>query len=233
MAINKIAAPLSTSPSVFATPVVNQLLALSIASEKHARIVDGYVLKGSMFCILGELFVADSNTAISGTETGSVAVRFTVSGNAAVAEYVATNEGVWNGAYFGFYDSTNRLYIYDFLYAGDVLNPDYTITTSESFFAGDIGTWNRLIQASKRIKKSGKYRIVLSFSVVNGSVNAVIYKNGYAYGTVRSLNKTSGTFTEDLLFNEGDTLDIYYSATNHDIVAMVQFIEISIRNQIG
>lgn len=121
MAINKIAAPLSTSPSVFAEPVVNQLLALVIGIEKQEdRIVSGYVKKGSIFNIHGDLFIADSDTLVSGTELGSVAVKLTVSGNTASPEYVTVLTDVsFSNVYNGLYDTDGNLYVTDYIYPGD------------------------------------------------------------------------------------------------------------------
>lgn len=213
MAINKITAPLSTSPAVFAAPVVNQLLALSIASEKHARIVNGYILKGAMFCILGDIFVADSDTTISGTESGSIAVRFTVSGNAAIAEYVSSNDATWNGAYFGFYDSSDRMYIYDYLYAGDFINYLYPVITTESISLTTTYSNPNGI-TTRRIQKSGKYRVYFVFQTSHsGTYSIVLFKNGVAVGTEKTIVATGQSWygesqTEDFLFYEGDYVEL-------------------------
>lgn len=111
MAINKIVAPLATAPNVFAAPVINHLNAHAINVNPIIKIANGYVKKGAMFCIGGELFAADADTAILGSNAGAIAVRFDVSGTTATATYVDDDTGVtWNGAYHGWYDTTNRYY---------------------------------------------------------------------------------------------------------------------------
>jgi hypothetical protein len=112
MAINKIDAPLATSPATFATPVINQLLALAINTEKIERISGGYVRKGSMFNIGGAMYVCDGDTAITGSNTLAIAVKLTPSGSTASASYISDITGVsWNGDYHGYYDVSGNLYI--------------------------------------------------------------------------------------------------------------------------
>lgn len=111
MAINKIVAPLATSPNVFAAPVINHLNAHAINVNPIIKIANGYVKKGAMFCIGGELFAADADTAILGSNTLAIAVRFDVSGTTATATYVDSVSGLtWNGAYHGWYDGSGYYY---------------------------------------------------------------------------------------------------------------------------
>jgi hypothetical protein len=55
-----------------------------------------------------------------------------------------------------------------------------------------------------RINKTGTYRT--SFACLGPTGSARIYKNGSAYGTLRT---TIATFTEDLSFNAGDTIQLF------------------------
>lgn len=215
MAINKIAAPLSNSPSVFASPVVNQLLALSMASEKHARIVNGYVRKGSMFCILGDLFVADSDTLISGTESGSVAVIFTVSGNEATAAYTTSNDATWNGAYQGYYDSSNRLYIYDYIYPADNFYGIKQQQEDDPGIDSFIGSLNTYYATGIKIviPKSGKWRIKYSQKKVKGNGNTILTKNGVAITSAAAVTTDYATISNDIVCEEYDIVEIQYAVT--------------------
>ena len=121
MAINKITAPLSTGPSVFASPVINQLASLLDTYNKSALIIDGNITAGSLFCIGGSMFLADSDTAISGTKSNYVSI--TVSGDTATASYVSSLSSVsWNGSYHNYYDANGVLYLFD---EGDGINDGY------------------------------------------------------------------------------------------------------------
>lgn len=121
MAINKIVAPLATAPNVFAAPVINHLNAHAINVNPIIKIANGYVKKGAMFCIGGELFAADADTAILGSNAGAIAVRFDVSGTTATATYVDDDTGVtWDGAYHGWYDTSGTYY--EMLWRIDVSN---------------------------------------------------------------------------------------------------------------
>jgi len=110
MAINKITAGLASAPSVFAQPVLNQLQALAIACGQRKRASGGYILKGSLFNIGGSMYVADADTAITGTKSSYI--KITASGKTATAEYVSSVSGVsWDGAFQGCYDTNKNLYI--------------------------------------------------------------------------------------------------------------------------
>lgn len=217
MAINKIAAPLSTSPSVFAAPVVNQLLALVLGIDMGERVSNGYIKKGAMFNILGDLFVADSDTLVSGTESGSVAIKFTVSGNTAVASYVSSMSSVsWNGTYQGFYDSSNNMYFTDYIYPGDRIYQgyeNYCFTVSDSY----------IDNISFIIPRSAKWRI--KFFLVGKSQSAgsdyrsyaQIYKNGVAISGEFLTGEVTNPLkcTLDYEFSKGDVVTIKTKGTYH------------------
>lgn len=122
MAINKITAPLSTSPSVFAAPVIAQLAALLTLASNVKRASGGYILKGALFNIGGTMYMADSDTAISGTPSDYVAI--TASGDIATAAYATDISDVrWDGAYQGCFDTDGVLYIAEDQYG---IRPIYT-----------------------------------------------------------------------------------------------------------
>jgi hypothetical protein len=117
MAILRIDAPLATSPAVFAAPVVNQLAALSIDTGKGSPVKGGsHIRFGSLFNIGGVMFVADADTAITGTASNYV--KLTVTDDEAAASFVADLSGVaWNDAYKGYFDVDGSLYLFDEDYA--------------------------------------------------------------------------------------------------------------------
>ena len=118
MAIVKITSPLATAPNVFASPVINQLLALAVDCNHGYRIGGGVVKKGSLWNIGGVMFIADADTAILGSKNQglsncAMAIKFSVSGNKATATYVSNLTGVsWNGEYQGYYDASGNMYYY-------------------------------------------------------------------------------------------------------------------------
>src|SRR5574344_949268 len=112
MAINLFTAPLATSPAVFASPVVSELALLVRNIDHQNRFKYGYVRKGAMFNIGGSLFVADSDTAISGTYSGFI--KLTVSGTTATPSYVSGSQSVtWDDENNGFYDGSGNYYSFD------------------------------------------------------------------------------------------------------------------------
>lgn len=112
MAINLFTAPLATSPAVFASPVVSELALLVRNIDHQNRFKYGFVRKGAMFNIGGSLFVADSDTAISGTYSGFI--KLTVSGTTATASYVSGSPSVtWDDENNGYYDGSGNYYAFD------------------------------------------------------------------------------------------------------------------------
>jgi hypothetical protein len=113
MAITKLAAPGSVPASIADwSAVVAQLSALVMDKEAPFRISGSSVLKGSLFNIGGVLYVADDDTAISGT--ASDIVQLSPSGATVTAAFVADLTGVsWNAAYKGYYDDAGNLYVFD------------------------------------------------------------------------------------------------------------------------
>lgn len=215
MAINKIAAPLSTSPSVFAAPVVNQLLALSIDCNHGSRISGGYVKKGSMFNISGAMFYADSDTAITGTRSsGTVAIKFSVSGNKAIVSYTNTlNSATWNGAYQGYYDSEGNMYYFE-CQAGLFTQEEIRTVTPV------YGSGFNIVQY--KVEKTGIYSISVKQDggVGNGKISLYVGSAGILIDSTIG-NNTWSKF--DVFFESGDIIllhldTVYIAATYNWIV---------------
>ena len=108
MAITKITAP-GVTPSAFWPEVINQLAINVLNIEKTIKFIGGVIRQGSIFNIGGILFFADADTSITGS--ASDYVKLTVSGNVALASYVADFSGAsWNGSYNGWYDADGNEY---------------------------------------------------------------------------------------------------------------------------
>ena len=76
------------------------------------RVVGGNIVKGSVFQIGGAIYYANSDTAITGSESDYV--KITPSGATASASYVADLSGVsWNDEYNGWVDVSGNLYVFD------------------------------------------------------------------------------------------------------------------------
>lgn len=80
----------------------------------------------------------------------------------------------------------------------DCMAPVFPTNTTYAEFE----SWN--------VYKTGTYRITLYLGgTSSGTLYARIYQNGVAYGTERSVTTTDTTFTQDLSFTAGDTIQIY------------------------
>ena len=104
MAINKITAPIQPPASDADWSNTQDLIeALALGVEGPLRIVGSNVVRGAVFNIGGSVYIADADTAITGTP--SKYVKITPSGASATASYVASLTGVtWNSTYNGYYD---------------------------------------------------------------------------------------------------------------------------------
>jgi hypothetical protein len=244
MAINKITAPLETSPSVFASPVINQLAALLDCYNKGAVIQSGKILKGSLFCIGGSMYLADSDTAISGTASNYVAI--TASGDTATVAYVSSLSSVtWNGIYHGYFDTAGVLYLFD---ESDAINDGYITTryyiptpTGEpnKFTAGDYleeqfravfanpGQTTTYTSAGSVIaKRAGKIRVksylaTSAPSTVVFTAYSKIYVDGVAVGSEHSVSReSSSVFSDDVTVSEGSIISIYVKGSTTDYYAI-------------
>jgi hypothetical protein len=110
MAIVKIAFPISSPAGVSDYQQQNLLIAALAKNVDGAlKVVGSNVVQGAIFNCGGSVYVADADTAISGT--ASDYVKLTVSGSNLVPSFVASLAGVnWNKEYKGYYDVSGNLY---------------------------------------------------------------------------------------------------------------------------
>ena len=277
MAINKITGPGATPSSISDwAGAVDWLNSILPNINIGTKIYNGYVKNGSLFNIGGSLYLADSDTAITGTESDYVMI--TPSGSTASASYASSLSGVtWDDANKGYYDASDNLYIFDEYKA--IINGYFTIPhfplNQESFLdiysiVNDLMINKKLIAnqynngaimydgltAGDSILSShtdslpipnttyfklisflspygGTLRIVFTLNgstLSSGTVYSRIYKNGVAIGTERILNVTSineqATYSEDINFSIGDTIEIWGKKTTGVISGWVNFIYI-------
>ena len=154
MAINLFTAPLATSPAVFASPVVSELALLVRNIDHQNRLKYGFVRKGAMFNIGGSLFVADSDTAISGTYSGFI--KLTVSGTTATASYVSGSPSVtWDDENNGYYDGSGNYYAFD----------DSGVTVIRNISTVDTSNNKTKTGAAPRKEKTYGYVTIVQFTI--------------------------------------------------------------------
>lgn len=130
MAIIKISAPSSLPLSTADYQAQNNQLIELIRNIGQAIQVNGSnVIKGAVFNVGGIIYIADNDTAISGTPSDYV--KITPSGDTltCTASFAANLTGVsWNKSYNGYYDGGGNLYIFDEIIAINygVLSVPYT-----------------------------------------------------------------------------------------------------------
>lgn len=164
MAINKITAPIQPPASDADWSNTQDLIeALSLGVEGPLRIVGSNVVRGAVFNIGGSVYIADADTAITGS--ASKYVKITPSGASATASYVASLTGVaWNSTYNGYYDGSGNLYLFDELLA-------YTM--------GVIST----VYGNRNFNPATMDRLGLGFSCSAGSAATALGYNSDATGT--------------------------------------------------
>jgi hypothetical protein len=90
----------------------NVLLAHGMNLLTPNRLKAGYIQRGSVVFFAGSWFVADADTAITGSATEYVMLTNTA--GTITQEYVANLTGVsFNRTWNGYYDSSGRLYLFD------------------------------------------------------------------------------------------------------------------------
>jgi hypothetical protein len=236
MALIRVDAPGST-PSGLSdwTNIRAQVSQLLLNLEAPSRILGSNVLRGALFNIGGAMYVADADTAISGT--ASDYVRITPSGATAAAEFVANLTGVaWNAAYRGYYDASGNLYEFDemrAILAGALAAPSresvgmrYFATDAVRMILGYTGAGEYIIpgchdpaqrsvyalakMAEIKCPSAGTFRVKFRQVTDEGTSSGRVYKNGEAFGTART---GSGLFSEDLAFARGDLVQLFASAS--------------------
>jgi len=115
MPINKLTSPQSTPTSLADWVAMKNLIeSVYLGTELPVRIDydNDLVLKGSVFQIGGSIYLADADTAITGTPSDYV--KLTPSGSIAAPSYVANLTGItWNDTYNGYYDGSGNLVVFD------------------------------------------------------------------------------------------------------------------------
>lgn len=235
MAINKIAAPLSTGPSVFAQPVLNQLAALLTDCNHGNRVSGGYVKACSLWNIGGSMFLADSDTAITGTRSSSTTgIKFTVSGSTATASY-GTDTPTWNASYQGYYDGSGNYYYIGSIKAGDFPFPATGVQETLSTTAGPykahytsfvlyISKDSQSSTAEKvgcfKVQKAGIYRLNRIMSIGDSTTGVIsVYLNGNSF--ISSTIYASSTTADDIFIEDEDELEIYVARTSGKSYASV------------
>lgn len=117
MAINLITAPSAVPAAVADYEQQNALIAaLALAAQGAARVVGSNIVKGAVFLVGGSVYLAATDTAISGA--ASDYVKLTITGTTLVPSYVADLTGVtWSSTWNGYYDAGGNLYEFDELKA--------------------------------------------------------------------------------------------------------------------
>lgn len=133
MAINKITAPSGTPASIADYQAQNNLIgALHLAVQGADRVSGTNIVKSAVFYVGGATYLADDDTAITGSESAYVKLTVSVDGLTLDASFVADLTGVtWNTAYLGYYDVDGNLYVfdeYDAFQAGEITTPHETDT---------------------------------------------------------------------------------------------------------
>ncbi len=110
------------------------LQAAFLGGDRIPAVRDNQIVQGSIFQIAGPVFVAETDTEITGEKSDYVKISVNVDGDRAAAEFVPDLAGVmWNPIYNGYYDADGNLYLFDegkAHAAGQVaelnrLNPEY------------------------------------------------------------------------------------------------------------
>lgn len=210
MAINKVDAP-GITPATFWPQVINQLLALTIDKEPFDRCVNAFVKQGSLFNIGGVMFIADSDTAIGGTQSTAVAVKFVVSGSTASATYVDSMTGVtWNGGYSGYYDGSSNLHV-PIKYIGNYIIDGSIITSVKSTSSDSYVKLHEI-----KVKRNGYLSVIFTTKATGllTDANVIIYRNGSSYGITHDNYSTYTKVIENLYFDEGDIVELYAKANS-------------------
>ena len=152
MPINKIVSPSEVPASVDDYSAQNNLTeALLLAVQGAQRIVGSNVAKGAVFLVGGATYLADADTAISGSASDYVKLTPSVDGLTIAPSYVASLSGVsWNSTYNGYYDASGNLYVFDELKALGA----GALTTLSGRYAGLAG-----IISTERLALVGKYSL--------------------------------------------------------------------------
>ena len=183
--ITLVSAPTAISTTTFAQPSVNYVTDILNAKYPRAIIKDGYILAGTLLSVQGSMYYADSDTAITGTESDYVEI--TVSSGVATAAYVSSLPTVtYDSEYGGYYDTSGNLYLFNELDAisdGYITDRYFTAPpdgTKDLYTAGDliVCAANKLSTTSATgalaflsVSKGGFVRISVNFTKIAGNLS--------------------------------------------------------------
>ena len=226
---------MSTGPSVFADPVIAQLAALLTDCNHGTRVSGGYVKSGSLWNIGGSMFLADSDTAITGTRSASTTgVKFTVSGDVATVSY-GTDTPTWNASYQGYYDGSGNYYYIGSIKAGNFPFPAagvqrtmYTKAGSDTvtyisflLYIAQTSLSSKTSEAGCfKIQKSGIYRLNRIMGIGSSATGVIsVYLNGNSF--ISSTLSSSTTTANDIFLEDEDELEVYVAKTSGSTYASV------------
>ena len=124
---------------------------------------------------------------------------------------------VLNSSIFGLEGTLNTLAIT----AGDILCFRYDSTVSNN---SSSNHWSFPSNYAGIMRYSGTYRITFTLTCwgESGYADAQIYKNGVAYGTLRTVAYPNAvTYTEDLYFAAGDEMEIGHKPQTHGVSSRI------------
>lgn len=180
MAIDKL-----TSPQAIPSGSSDWVAAVSLIEKAYSNYENGLridysgnlVLAGSIFQVGGSIYIATSDTSITGTPSDYV--KLTVSGSNLIPSYVASLSGVsWNATYRGYYDGSGNLYVFDEM--KDRFDEDIsTIQTRSGLYAENIiNKFNNFYREIKVSYKATVYQIASGINVFyTANLNTTDYNN--------------------------------------------------------
>jgi hypothetical protein len=116
MAINRVQEPANPPTAIGDwTKIIAEMRAVALGIEMPLRVIGSNVVKGAVFQIGGTLYLADSDTAISGSASNYVKLTPSGDGSVCTASFVSSLTGVsWNSTYCGWYDTGSPACFYEF-----------------------------------------------------------------------------------------------------------------------
>lgn len=210
MALNRIAYPTTPTPvSGDWAKIVDLVQTGYLKMEDSLRIDydNDDVLEGAVFHVAGTVYLADSDTAITGTPSDYV--KITPSGATAAASYVANLTGVtWNDTYNGYYDVSNNLYVFDEdkAYYGDDISTFRTFKKSIIDSLGYFGKGYISLDLTELTTTTAPQIAIDSIIEIDGE----LYRNESAITITGSVSNS--TWYDILLTPSGKTFTASYVA---------------------
>jgi hypothetical protein len=116
MAINRVQEPANPPTAIGDwTKIIAEMRAVALGIEMPLRVIGSNIVKGAVFQIGGTLYLADADTAISGSASNYVKITPSGDGSVCTASFVSSLTGVvWNSTYCGWYDTGSPASFYEF-----------------------------------------------------------------------------------------------------------------------